>query len=185
MNVPPRGILDYASHTVGRIEPFAFTIDDETKAAYGHEGAKPPRPRLDGADDWLREVRASLDGAGQGAVAPVFGDPSDEELVAAGTMLSEVTGWDGTADSRPHLRRVALLPAKDFLRAAAAAMIAAAYLRAEHNPIPSHHWSRAKLVMAIASVWPESLDIGAFDRFLEVIYGSTDLMEENIVGLIG
>jgi hypothetical protein len=96
-----------------------------------------------------------------------------------------VTGWDGSADSRPHQRQAALLPAKDFLRAAGAAMIVAAYLRAEHNPIPNHNWSRAKLVMAIASVWPESLDVGAFDRFLEVVYGSTEYMEQNIVGLIG
>ncbi len=185
MNVPSRGILDLTSLTVGRVEPFAFTIDDEPQAAYGREGERPPRPRLDGAEDWLREVRASLHGAGQVAVPPVCGDPSDEELLAASTVLGEVTGWDGSADSRPHQRQAALLPAKDFLRAAGAAMIVAAYLRAERSPIPNHNWSRAKLVMAIASVWPESLDIGAFDRFLEIVYGSTDHMEQNIVGLIG
>ena len=46
------------------------------------------------------------------------------------------------------------------------------------------NWSRAKLIMAMASIWPAALDVGGFDLLMENIYGRSDSEYDNIVGVI-
>jgi hypothetical protein len=98
-------------------------------------------------------------------------------------VLAKATGWDGAYDGRPRTGAPTPEPSVT-LESLAAILVIATYLRRDHGVFPGHQWSRAKLVMAMALIWPTSLDIGIFDQLMENIYERPDF-DANIVGLIG
>jgi hypothetical protein len=184
MNVPPRGLLDIVSMTVGRVEPFCDGLRDEPNAPYGRQDEATGRIRDDKAERILYLVRSAFGSEIDLAVPLVYQDPSAKDLRKALTVLAKATGWDGASGGRPRMGSLTPKPLIT-LRNLAAILVIAAYLRRDHGVFPSHQWSRAKLIMAMASIWPIALDVGIFDQLLENVYGRSDFEHENIVGLIG
>jgi hypothetical protein len=184
MNLPSGGLLDYDSMTVGRVEPMDFVIDDETKASYGGEDGAIQRPRDDKAEDFLRQVQELLSAAG-GHVRPrIFRDPSAAELHKASSLIVAATAWDGANDGRPLSPQGIRHDPKVLIDVLGAALVVAAYLRNDGEVLPVRHWNRAKLVIAMASIWPAALDVGIFDLLMENIYARSDFDYDNIVGVI-
>ena len=183
MNVPPRGLLDIVSMTVGRVEPLSYGLTDDTKASYGRKAETTGRIRDDNAERLLRQLHMALSPTGDLVAPGVFQHPSAEELLQATSVLVKATGWDGSNEGRPRVSSHTP-ELGSFFGGLHAALVIAAYLRRENGVFPSHQWSRAKLIMAMASIWPAALDVGGFDLLMENIYGRSDSEYDNIVGVI-
>jgi len=183
MNVPSRGPLDIVSMTLGRVEPYGDGLRDEPNAPYGRQDEATGRIRDDKAERILHMVKSAFGSEGDLAVPMVYQDPTAKDLSKAMAVLAKATGWDGVSDERPRTGAPAPEPSA-ILKVLAAILVVATNLRRDHGVFPGHQWSRAKLTMAMASIWPAGLDIGIFDQLLENIYERPDF-NENIVGLIG
>ena len=183
MNVPPRGLMDIVSMTVGRVEPLDYGLSDEPNAPYGRKDETTGRIRDDNAERLLRQLHMGLSPTGDLAAPGIFQHPSAEELLQATSVLVEATGWDGSNEGRPRVSSHTP-ELGSFFGGLHAALVIAAYLRRENEVFPSHQWSRAKLIMAMASIWPAALDVGGFDLLMENIYGRSDSEYDNIVGVI-
>jgi len=183
MNIPARGLLDYDSMTVGRVEPLSYGLTDDPEASYGRKAETSGRIQDDNAERLLRQLHMVLSPTGDLAAPGVFQHPSAEELLQATSVLVEATGWDGCNEGRPRVSSHTP-ELGSFFGGLHAALVIAAYLRRENEGFPSHQWRRAKLIMAMASIWPAALDVGGFDLLMENIYARSDFDYENIVGVI-
>ena len=183
MNVPSPRLMDIVTSTVGRIEPLDYGLSDEPNAPYGRKDETTGRIQDDNAERLLRQLHMVLSPTGDLAAPGVFQHPSAEELLQATSVLLEATGWDGSNEGRPRVSSHTP-ELGSFLGGLHAALVIAAYLRRESVVFPSHQWSRAKLIMAMASIWPAALDVGGFDLLMENIYGRSDSEYDNVVGVI-
>jgi len=183
MNVPTRGPLDIVSMTVGRVEPYGDGLRYEPNAPYGRQDEATGRTRDDKAERILRIINLAFASEGDLAVPIVYQDPTAKDLSKAMAVLAKATGWDGASDVRPRMGAPTPEPSVT-LKSLAAILVIATYLRRDHGVFPGHQWSRAKLVMAMASIWPAALAVGGFDLSMENIYGRSDSEYDNIVGVI-
>jgi hypothetical protein len=183
MNVPSPGLWDSITSFVGRIEPPSYGATVDTMAAVDRGGQTSGRERDDKAEILLRKVREELALPNDRRAIEVFARPSAEEVRNATSILAEATGWEGASDARPRMSSSTPDP-QITLRSLAAILTVAASLRREAGVFPGHPWSRAKLVMAMASSWPAMLDIGLFDQLMEQIYGRADFSDLDTVGMI-
>lgn len=183
MNVPPRGLLDITSTTVGRIEFSPEAYGDEPNAPYRGGDGSNNVSMDDKARLILDRAKQALVSAGDLPLPVVSHEASPGDVARALAVLIEATGWDGASSARPVLGPAA--PAPTFtLQVMAAVMVVGAHLRREHLMSSGHEWSRAKLIMALAAIWPAGLDIGIFDQVMDKLYERPDF-DANIVGLIG
>jgi hypothetical protein len=182
MNVPPRGLFDIDFMTVGRVELLGDDLRDEPSAPYGRQDEAAGRIRDDKAERILRVVRSAFGSEADLEVPMVYQDPSEQDFLNASTTLTKATGWDGASEGRPRIGSPTPEPLV-ILKSLAAILVIAKYLRRDHGLLPGHPWSRAKLIMAMASIWLAGLDIGIFDQLMEIIYERPDF-DMNTVGLI-
>jgi hypothetical protein len=183
MNVPPRGLFDIDSMTVGRVELLGDDMRDEPSAPYGRQDEATGRIRDDKAERFLHIVKSAFGSEADLAVPTVYQDLSEKDFLNASTTLTKSSGWDGASEGRPRIGSPTPEPLF-ILKSLAAILVIATYLRRDRGVLPGHPWSRAKLIMAMASIWPTGLDIGIFDQLMEIIYERPDF-DMDTVGLIG
>jgi hypothetical protein len=183
MNVPLSAPFDFDSMTVGRVELLGDPSRDEPSAPYGSQDEATGRVRDDKAERILHIVKSAFGSEADLAVPMVYQDPSEKDFRKASTALTKAIGWDGASEGRPRKGSPTPEPLA-VLKSLAAILIIAKYLRRDRGILPGHPWSRAKLIMAMASTWPAGLDIGIFDQLMEAIYERPDF-DMNTVGLIG
>jgi hypothetical protein len=183
MNVPPRGLFDIDSMTVGRVELLGDDLRDEPSAPYGRQDEATGRVRDGKAERILLMVKSAFGSEADLAVPIVYQDPSEKDFLNASRTLTKASGWDGASEGRPRIGSPTPEP-HATLKSLAAILVIATYLRRDRGVLPGHPWSRAKLIMAMASIWSTGLDIGIFDQLMEIIYERPDF-DMNTVGLIG
>ena len=183
MNVPLSAPFDFDSMTVGRVELLGVPSRDEPSAPYGSQDEATGRVRDDKAERILHIVKSAFGSEADLAVPMVYQDPSEKDFRKASTALTKAIGWDGASDGRPRMGAPTPEPSVT-LKSLAAIFVIATYLRRDHGVFPGHQWSRARLVMAMASIWPAALAVGGFDLSMENIYGRSDSEYDNIVGVI-
>lgn len=183
MDEPPRGLLDATPTTVGLIDFSREAYGDEPNAPYGGGDGTNTGSADDQARLILERAKQAFASAGDLPLPVVSREASAEEVARALAVLTEATGWDGSSSARPVMGPAAPAPAVT-LQVMAAVMVVGAHLRREHLVSSGHEWSRAKLIMALAAIWPAGLDIGIFDQLMDKLYERPDF-DEHIVGLIG